>query len=178
LIAVQSRTVEAVSLLEHDLIGGRAKWIADLTEFFRNHRIGDTVFDLYARGRTRNRGLFISRFFAWTALPDYGVSLLCVDANRIGGLTSERLRKTMDDALSLVREDDLKWIWLVIFFSRELPAWAVSFVERYDRRELGLAVASLVSGQVVVSNNQVGKSIGKQLGLGKVVGRLNHGQTR
>ena len=161
--------------MERDLIGGRAKWIADLTEFFRNHRIRDTMFDLYARGRTRNRGLFISRFFAWTVLPDYGVSLLCVDVARLGGLNSEKLRKTMDDALYLASEDDLKWIWLVIFFPRELPAWAVSFVERYDKKELGMAIASLLSGQVVVSNNQVGKSIGKQLGLGKMVGRLSHG---
>jgi hypothetical protein len=81
----------------------------------------------------------------------------------------------MDDALYLAKEDDLKWIWLVIFFPRELPGWAVSFVERYDRKELGMAIASLFSGQVVVSNNQVGRSIGKQLGLGKMVGRLSHG---
>lgn len=177
-MGLESRTVGAVSLLERDLIGGRARWMADLTEFFRNHRIGDTLFDLYAKGRTRNRGLFISRFFAWTALPDYGVSLLCIDVARIGGLNSEKLRKTMDDALHLAKEDDLKWIWLVILFPRELPGWAVSFVERYDRKELGMAIASLFSGQVVVSNNQVGKSIGRQLGLGKMVGRLSHGQTR
>jgi hypothetical protein len=172
---LESRTAGAVSLLERDLIGGRARWIADLTEFFRNHRIRDTTFDLYARGRTRNRGLFISRFFAWTALPDYGVSLLCMDVSRIGGINSERLRKAIDDALFLVKEDDLKWIWLVILFPRELPGWAVSFAERYDRKELGIGIASLLSGQVVVSNNQVGRSIGKQLGLAKMVGRLAHG---
>lgn len=133
------------------------------------------MFDLYARGRTRNRGLFISRFFAWTVLPDYGVSLLCIDVSHIGGISSEKLRHAIDDALFLAKDEDLKWIWLVIFFPRELPVWAVSLVERYDRKELGIAIASLLSGQVVVSNNQIGKSIGKQLGLARIVGKLLHG---
>jgi len=46
----------------------------------------------------------------------------------------------------------------------------VSFISRYDKRELGLAAASTSSRQVVLSNNQVGRSIGRQLKLRKTIG--------
>ncbi len=167
-----SKSQSTVDLLERGLIGGRARWIADLNEFFRNHRIRETTFDLYARGRTRNKGFFMSRFFAWTVLPDYNVSLLCIDANRLGSLTSEKLRGLMDDALYLVKQQELQWLWLIVLLNQELPAWAVSFVSRYDRNELGLALASTSSGQVAVSRNQIGQSIAKQLGLKRLMEKV------
>lgn len=55
----------------------------------------------------------------------------------------------------------------------ELPASTVAFVSRYDRRELGLAVVSTSSAQTVFSNNQIGRSIGKHLGLKKLLRKLN-----
>ncbi len=171
-MAPASKAQSAIDLLERGLIGGRARWIADLNEFFRNHRIRETTFDLYARGRTRNKGFLISRFFAWTVLPDYNVTLLSINASRLGSLTSDKLRALMEDALYLVKEHELQWVWLVIVLGQEIPAWAVSFVSRYDRKELGLALASTSSGQVVVSNNQIGQSIGKQLGLKRLIEKV------
>ena len=161
------RAQHIIDSLEQSLIGGRARWIADLNEFFRNYRVRDVTFDLYARGRTRNKGLFLSRFFAWTALPDYPVSLFCAEESSNLGI--ERLRKRIEATLGLIREEGLQWAWLVLIVEHDLPGHLVSFVSRYDRRELGLGVASTSSGQVVLSNNQVGRSIGKQLGVGKLL---------
>jgi hypothetical protein len=158
-----------VDTLERGLMRGGARWIADLTEFFRDHRIGDTVFDLYARGKTRNSGFLISRFFAWTALPNYSVALFCVDEGN-GDLGMESVRNRIDLITKFSKNEDLQWTWLILFSRKNIQPSVVSFVSRYDKKELGLAVASTTSRQIVLSNNQVGRSIQKYLRLSKVVG--------
>jgi len=169
-MAKNSKTSETLQLLERGLIAGRAKWVADLSEFFKNWRIRETTFDLYARGGTRNRGFLMSRFFAWSALPDYNVALFCICSDSVHpSLTSERLRKAIDDVIYHLQQAELKWAWLIVFVNSPVPAWAVSLVSRYDRQELGLSLASTTTGQVVVSANQIGRSIRKQLGLNKLM---------
>jgi len=163
--------------LERSLIRGRARWVADLNEFFRGYQVKGTEFDLYARGRTRNRGFFLSRFFAWTALPDYSVSLFCAYESSGAHLTVEKLRRRMEAVSHTIREDELKWAWLIVLSNRELSPEVVSFVSRYDRNELGLGVASTKSKQMVFSSNQVGRSIGKHLRLRKLLGGSYPGET-
>ncbi len=165
--------ITPVDRLERSLIGGRARWMADLNEFFRDYRIGETVFDLLAKGRTRNRGLFLSRFFSWTALPDYSVSLFCLNLARGGRLTPDNLRRMIEVVLRAMETEELHWAWLIVLSDEELPGSSVAFVSRYDRRELGVAIASTSTKQVVCSNNQVGRSVGKQLGLRKILDRVN-----
>ncbi len=165
---------DSIDVIERELIGGRARWVAELNEFFRDHRIRETVFDLYARGRTRSRGFLLSRFFAWSVLPDYRVSLLCIDSRRLDPFTQETLRGAMDAALHLLREADLHWVWLIVLINNTLPGWAMSFVQRYDRRELGLAIASTTTHDVVVSNNQAGKSVSRHIRLQGIMKKLEN----
>jgi len=186
----------AVDLFESRLIRGGTRLIADLTEFFRDYRVDDTTFtiyakgatrnkgfllsrflawtvlpnySIYAKGATRNKGFLLSRFLAWTVLPNYSVSLFCVDEGS-ALLTTEKVRKNVDTVARIIKDEDLKWAWLVFFSDRDFPPPIVSFISRYDKRELGLAAASTSSRQVVLSNNQVGRSIGKQLKLRKTIG--------
>jgi hypothetical protein len=56
-----------------------------------------------------------------------------------------------------------------VFSDKNIGSGLVSFVSRYDKKELGLAVASTSSRQIVLSDNLVGKAIGKQLGLSKAL---------
>jgi hypothetical protein len=158
-----------VDALEHGLIRGGARWMADLTEFFRDHHFGDTLFALYARGRTRGSGFLISRFFAWTVLPNYSVGLFCADESD-GNLGLETLRNRIDLVTRISKDEELHWAWLIILSGKNIQPSIVSFVSRYDKRELGLAVASTASKQIVLSNNQVGKSIEKHLRLSRALG--------
>ena len=162
----------AVEMVESNLIHGGARWIADLTEFFKDYRIDDTVFAIYAKGNTRNRGLLLSRFLAWTVLPNYLVSLFCVDEGD-GLLTTDKLRKRIDTVISVLKREGLKWAWVIVLSNRDLPAQVVSFVSRYDHKEVGLAIASTLSSQVVLSANQLGRSIGKQFCLRKTLERIS-----
>jgi hypothetical protein len=158
-----------IDTFERGLIRGRAKWIADLTEFIKDYRIGDTIFALYARGRTRNSGFLISRFFAWTVLPNYLVSLFCVDeGNNV--ISAETVRNRVDQVTRISQDKELQWAWLILLSDRNIPPSIVSYVSRYDKRELGIGVGSTVSKQIVLSNNQIGKSIDKHLGLGRALG--------
>ncbi len=137
----------AVDLFESRLIRGGTRLIADLTEFFRDYRVDDTTFTIYAKGATRNKGFLLSRFLAWTVLPNYSVSLFCVDEGS-ALLTTEKVRKNIDTVVRIIKDEDLKWAWLVFFSDRDFTS----------------------SRQVVLSNNQIGRSIGKQLKLGKATG--------
>ena len=64
-----SKETSAVDAFESNLLHGASRLIADLSEFFRDYKVDDTTFAIYAKGSTRNKGLFLSRFFAWTVLP-------------------------------------------------------------------------------------------------------------
>jgi hypothetical protein len=160
--------ISPIDSLEKKLIHGGARWVADLNEFFRDYRVEDATFDLYAKGKTRSSGFLLSRFVAWTVLPNYQVGLFAED---VGSelLTVDRVRKRIDTVGRLSEKENYHWSWLLFFSEREMPASVFSFVTRYDKKEIGLGVASASSGQVVVSNNQVGRSIRGQLGLRKAL---------
>lgn len=157
-----------VDALERRLIHGGARWIADLSEFFRDYRVDDVIFSLYSRGKTRSSGFLLSRFVAWTVLPNYEVGLFCENAaNDL--LTVDRIRKRIDIVNRLSEREDFHWSWLIFFSARDIPSSVLSFVTRYDKKEIGLGVASGSSGQVIVSDNQVGRTIKGQLGLPKLL---------
>jgi hypothetical protein len=162
--------VSPVDSFERGLIRGGSRWIADLNEFFRNYRVDDTTFALYAKGRTRSSGFFLSKFVAWTILPNYTVGLFCVDEAE-DLLNTERLRKRIELVNRISDREGFHWAWLIVFSDRSVAPGTLSYVARYDKKELGLAVASTSSGQLVLSNNQLGRAIAKQLGLGKVLGK-------
>ena len=168
-----SEQISPVDAFELNLLRGGSRLIADLTEFFRDYKVDDTTFAIYAKGNTRNKGLFLSRFFAWTVLPNYPVSLFCVNEGKTL-LSTESLRKRIETVARVTNEDELQWAWLVVLSDRALSPQIVSFVSRYDKKELGLAAASTSSKQIVLSNNQVGRSIGKQLKLRKALEPNKH----
>lgn len=160
--------VSPIDSLERKLIRGGARWVADLNEFFRDYRIDDATFSLYAKGRTRTQGFLLSRFVAWTVLPNYEVGLFAEDVSS-DLLTVDRIRKRIEVVNRLAEKENFHWSWLIFFSDREIPSSVFSFVTRYDKKEIGLGVASSSSGQIVASNNQLGKSIRGQLGLRKTV---------
>ena len=140
-----------------------------MTEFFREYRVDDTTFALYAKGKTRSSGFLLSRFAAWTILPNYTVGLFCVNEGD-DTLSTERLRKRIDLVTKISEHEGFHWAWLILMSDRNVPPGVLSYVSRYDKKELGVGVGSTSSGQIVLSNNQIGKSIGTQLGLNKALG--------
>lgn len=143
--------------------------MADLTEFFRDYRVDETTFAIYAKGKTRSSGFLLSRFAAWTILPNYAVGLFCVNEGNVT-ISTEILRKRMDLVSKISEREGFHWAWLIVLSDRNIAPGVLQYVSRYDKKELGVAVGSASSGQIVFSNNQIGKSIVKQLGLNRALG--------
>src|SRR5438445_6892473 len=135
-----SEQISPVDAFELNLLRGGSRLIADLTEFFRDYKVYDTTFAIYAKGNTRNKGLFLSRFFAWTVLPNYPVSLFCINEGKTL-LSTESLRKRIETVTKVTDEDELQWAWLVVLSDRALSPQIVSFVFGYERRDPELQAA-------------------------------------
>jgi hypothetical protein len=167
---------EVVDAFERDILNGRARWVADLDETFRDYPVEGHRFDMCARGQTRGKGFILSRFFAWTVLPNYKVSLYAQavrdSRNFVRGRLVELLRFVRRD----VEKRGLKWAWLVLFFEGDLPSAIASSIETYDKNDIGIASVNAYSGNVLVSNNQLGRSLVRHMRLDRLVSGLERGK--
>src|SRR5207245_10503260 len=105
---------------------------------------------------TRNSGFPYTTLFRSTVLPNYAIALFCVDEGE-GSLGIETLRNRVDVVTRISKDEDLQWAWLILFSRKNIQPSIVSFVSRYDKRELGLAVASTTVKKIDLSNNKLGK---------------------
>jgi hypothetical protein len=162
---------EVVDALERDILGGSARWIADINETFRDYVLDGHKFDIYARGQTRGKGFVLSQFFAWTVLPNYKVSLFGKAVRN----PAQFLRGNLLELLRLIgknmEEHNFKWSWLVLFFEGDPPSRISSLVQEYHENDVGIASVNTYSGDVVVSNNVLGRSLLKHMRLKQVVSK-------
>jgi hypothetical protein len=163
---------------ERDILNGRARWIADLSETFRDYQLSGHTFDMCARGQTRGKGFLLSRFFAWTVLPNYKVSLYA----RAWRDSTNLLRKHIIELLQAIRKDvekrELKWAWLVVFLEGNPSSQVASFVESYNNDDVGIGTVNTYTGSVLVSNNLLGRSLLRHMRLDKLVSGLEQGKGR
>jgi hypothetical protein len=169
---------QVLEAFERDILSGRARWIADLSETFRDYKLSGHTFDMCARGQTRGKGFLLSRFFAWTVLPNYKVSLYA----RASRNSANMLRRDIIELLQVIRKDiekrELKWAWLVLFLEGNPSSQVASFVESYNNNDIGIGTVNTYSGSVLVSNNLLGRSLLRHMRLDKLVSRLEHGKGR
>ena len=165
-------------VLERDILYGRARWVADLNETFRNHPVEGHIFDLYARGQTRTKGFLLSKFFAWTVLPNYKVSLYAKavrdQANFLRGSLAELLQLISKN----MERSDLKWAWLVLLFEGDPPVRISTLIEEYNKNDIGIASVNTYSGSVLTSNNLLGRALVKHMKLDKLVSELEHSKRK
>lgn len=139
--------------LEHNLMTGSARWIADFTESFRDYPIKGETFDMVVTGRTRPRGFLLSKLFAYFSLPDYSAACYV----RSGGLDLGRVDELAQLILEHMRESNTDWSWLVIPQEGAPPQGLRELVEKKDIRELGIALVDVSSGEVTTNRCYVGR---------------------
>jgi len=129
-----------------------------------------------ARGQTRGKGFILSRLFAWTVLPNYTVSLYAEAVRNskdiVGGRLVELLRFIRRD----MEKRGLKWAWLVLFLEGDPPSQVARSIETYDKNDIGIGGVNVHSGNVLVSNNLLGRSLVRQMRLDRLVPRLERGK--
>lgn len=161
----RSDTSEVFAGFETEIQHGRASWIADLNETFREYQISGETFPLIARGWTRPKGFLLSRFVAMTLMPNYEVCLYAHDmrdpdrAQRSHVMRLIRIIETQRD------QKNIKWSWLVLFCNQELPASLSRVIEEFGNKDVGIGCIDVGTGKLITSPNQLGRSLANQMRL-------------
>lgn len=138
---------------------GKARWVADFTESFRNRRVGDTVFDMLVTGKTRPSGLLLSRIFAFFFTPNYKVA--CLVRSVTDGLSLDRLRlaEILRATEKFMKRNEIDWSWVVIAKEGAFPETLKNFVQTYRTREVGVALVDVSSGDMTTSDSFIGRNL-------------------
>lgn len=129
--------------LERNLILGSGRWVANFNEAFRDFQVGDVSFDLMVRGNTRSGGFFLSRLFATLVLPDYQVACFVYAKE----LKKSLLHHIVDLLRTYMKENGVKWVWLVLAKEGAFSEGLKEAVSRITHREIGVALLDVETGE-------------------------------
>ena len=139
--------------LEHNLILGGGRWVADFTESFWEHQVGDLTFDMVITGHMRARGFLLSRFINWIAMPNYQAA--CFVYSRDPEL--KRLGETLKAIKGFMEERELAWSWLVIPQKGAFSRKAKAVVEGEESQEMGIALVDLSAQEITSNRSYIGR---------------------
>lgn len=154
--------------LEREIQRGRASWVADLNETFRDYQVSGDVFSLVARGGTRPKGFLLSRFVAYTLMPNYNVCLYVSDLHMGENTRSEVMRKVR--ILETQRDQkNIKWSWLLLLSDDDPPSATLNLIEQFGNKDVGIGFINTTTGQVATSPNQLGRSLTGQMRMNRLI---------
>ncbi len=139
--------------LEHNLMVGNGRWVADFNESFWDYRLGRAKFHMLLTGGMRAKGFALSRLVSRLVMPDYRVACF-VSA---GDAELKGLPALLQEVDKFMAEQDIEWAWLVIPREDSFSRRAKAMVERNDRRELGIALVDLAAQEITNSSSYVGR---------------------
>ena len=174
---LSSRAFEGTSLdlfggLEREIQKGRAGWIADLKETFRDYQISGETFPLLARGSTRPSGFLLSRLAAYTIMPNYDV---CMYVDRVDrGDTRAQLMRLIRIIETQRDQRDVKWSWLLLFGDEPPPDSVGRIIHDFRNKDIGLGYINTLTGEMSTSPNQLGRSMSNQMNLKRLMRDLRH----
>jgi len=166
----EERSSDFIGGLEREVQRGRAQWVADLNESFRDYQVSGEMFQLMARGGSRPKGFLLSRFLSYMVMPNYSV---CMYVQRLEG------PRAKDHVMRLLRvietqrdQKDIKWSWLLLLGDERVPDSANRLITEFGNREIGLCYVNTVNGETVTSPNQLGRSMANQMRMNRIVSDL------
>ncbi len=155
--------------LEKEIQRGRASWVADLNETFREHQISGDVFPLIARGSTRPKGFLLSRFMAVTIMPNYEVCLYAHAIKNAGSEAKSGIMRLIRIIETQRDQKNIKWSWLLLFSDQEPSELVSRFVQDFGNKDVGVGCIDVSTGRIVTSRNQLGRSLANQMRLNKLI---------
>lgn len=145
--------------LEHELMEGNGRWIADFSESFRNVRVKGKAFDMFVRGSTRGRsGYFFSALLSKTMLPDYAASCFVRVVNKEKPMSIEELENCIEVIHKYVRDNEAKWSLLILVYSVKPPEWVKQKVMNLNDNVVGVALVDLQTMQIYSDQSFIGKA--------------------
>jgi hypothetical protein len=164
------RPPDLVGGLERELQRGRARWLADLSETFRDYQVSGEVFPLLARGGTRPKGFLLSRFVAYTIMPNYNVCMYAQWIDR--SHAREQVMRLLRIVETQRDQKDIKWSWLLLLSDEPAPDSVNSLISHFGNRDVGLGYVNISTGEMSTSPNQLGRSMRNQMRLNRLVSDL------
>jgi hypothetical protein len=155
--------------LEREIQRGRASWVADLNETFRDYQISGERFPLIARGSTRPKGFLLSRFVAVTMMPNYQVCLYAHDISRAENASKARILRLIRIIESQRDEKDIKWSWLLLFRDQEPPEHVSKLIQEFGNKDVGIGSVDISTGDMITSPTQLGASLRRQMRLNYLI---------
>jgi hypothetical protein len=156
-------TREYLLKLEHNLMLGGGRWVADFVESFWDYPIGDVTFGMFIRGGMRPKGLALSKLVALITMPDYRVTCFAY----VGDPDLKRLSVVLKAVRHHMKDQEIEWSWLVIPGESAFSPQARAAVEKDDTRELGIALVDLSAQEIIASRSYVGRRMGRFIGCFK-----------
>lgn len=151
---------DAVARLEKEMMTGRARWVADFNESFRDYRVGDVTFDVFISGNTRVKGFLISRFFSFFLNPNYEVGFFAISTKHENEPNPRRLRKWILAVKSCMKNSEMKWAWLAIL--GEPPSDSTrKCVQDATDPAVGVAYVDVSSHEVISADTYLGRQLKK-----------------
>jgi hypothetical protein len=145
--------------LEHEIMEGNGRWIADFSESFRNVRVKGKAFDMFIRGSTRGRsGYFFSALLSKTMLPAYAASCFVRVVNREKPLSMEELENCLEVIHKYVRDSEAKWSLLLLVFSVKPPEWIKQKVLNLNDNVVGVAMVDLQTMETFNDQSFIGRA--------------------
>ena len=166
----EQRPLDFVGGLERELQRGRARWVADLNETFRDYQISGEVFPLLARGGTRPKGFLLSRFFAYTVMPNYNTCFYTqwIDGSR----PREQVMRLLRVVETQREQNDIKWSWLLLLSDEPATDSVNKIISDFRNRDVGLGYVNIINGEMTVSPNQLGRSMANHMKLNRLTSDL------
>jgi hypothetical protein len=153
--------------LEREFQDGRARFLADLSETFRDYQLSGEVFPLLARGGTRPKGFLLSRFVAFTIMPNYKV---CMYAHWLDGSHArEKVMRLLRVVETQRDQNDIKWSWLLLLSDEPAPESVNKLIGDFGNKDVGLGYVNISTGEIRTSPNQLGRSMANQMRLNRLI---------
>ncbi len=143
--------------LEYSLMLGGGRWVADFNESFWNFTYNGIVFEMRLCGGMRPKGFALSRLASTLLMPNYQAA--CFAYTDDPGL--KRLPGVLNAVHRYMKDQEIKWSWVVIPFESAFSPHARANVEKNEVRDLGIALVNLQTQEIVTSRSYIGRRMGR-----------------
>jgi hypothetical protein len=145
-------------LIEEQIVKGRFRWLANLSEIHRDYVIEDVKFPIYASGGLQERGFLLSRVYSAFVVPKYKVHLLVYTAPE---MNSDLLRKVVSTLKRKFPAPD--WVFLILVQGQPIRNALKNSIASVQDKNLGIAAYGVGAKETITSNNVLGRGLSKQI---------------
>ncbi len=159
--------------LEHELIEGKARWLAEFNESFRNVRLLHLDFDMVVEGSTRGKsGYLFSAILSRTMLPAYTASCFVKTLRGDNSFDGAELDKYINGLQVYIKDKEAKWSFLILVHSGNALRALREGIQSLSNDVIGVALVNVVTMEVLHNSSLIGRSAERILPKRRKISRV------